>query len=123
LRDEVRTQRAPTPVDVPGGREVPGADVASIERRALALERRLAQAQARERRARAEAGHLARALEEAERDRARLADLEAQLRGPHEAEYWLDVVQSSLSWRVTRPLRWLGRRRRPARRASGEPRR
>ncbi|HEV7459400.1 MAG TPA: hypothetical protein VGN78_02595 [Solirubrobacteraceae bacterium] len=100
---------------VPAHADPPPDDAGDQERQVDALHRRLAQAHAREHRAREETARLGRALERAERDRLRVEALEAQLRDPHHAEYWLDVLQSSFSWRVTRPLRWIARRRLVAR--------
>ena len=109
--DEGRTPLTAVPDAAEAQR--PTAGHAEIERRLHAAERGLAQAQARERDARAQAARLVVALERAECEGARAAALEAQLRRPQDAEYWLDVVQSLLSWRLTRQLRWLSRRCRP----------
>jgi hypothetical protein len=116
--DEARRPLTAVPVEAD---PVPGSTV-DLERQLDAMHRRLAQSHARERRAREETVRLGRALERAERDRLRVESLEAQLRGPQDAEYWLDVVQSSFSWRVTRPLRWIARWRLVARLRSRDQR-
>lgn len=52
---------------------------------------------------------LTRALEEAEQQLAEVPGLRDELDAARDADYWLEVTKASLSWRVTRPLRWCTR--------------
>jgi septal ring factor EnvC (AmiA/AmiB activator) len=54
-------------------------------------------------------GHLTRALETAEQELAALPPLRDELEATRDSAHWLEMTQASLSWRVTRPLRWLAR--------------
>jgi hypothetical protein len=80
--------------------------------------RELEAERARRRRAEGQAARAVAALERAERELALLRELEAECADLRNARYWLDVLESSLSWRLTRPLRWATRQvSRSARRA------
>jgi hypothetical protein len=81
----------------------------ALEQRIAELERELARMRGREESWRTERGQLLEALETAERELAELPALLRELQDTRDTGYWLAVVQSSLSWRVTRPLRALGR--------------
>ena len=52
---------------------------------------------------------LTRALETAEQELAAVPGLREELDAARDSVHWLEVTQSSLSWRLTRPLRWLTR--------------
>jgi hypothetical protein len=90
----------------------------ALEHRVAELERELAQMRGREAGWQAERGRLVAALEEAEREVADLPALQYEAEVTRDTAYWLAVVQSSWSWRLTRPLRAVSRlagrvRRRP----------
>ena len=55
---------------------------------------------------------LTRALEASEQQLAEVPGLREELDAARDSAYWLDVTKSSLSWRLTRPLRWVTRGRR-----------
>jgi multidrug resistance efflux pump len=57
---------------------------------------------------------LTRALEASEQQLAEVPSLRDELEAARDAAYWLDVTKASLSWRLTRPLRWVTRGRRRA---------
>jgi hypothetical protein len=81
----------------------------ALEQRIAELERELARMRGREERWRTERSQLLEALEAAERELAELPALRRELQDTRDTWYWLTVVQSSLSWRLTRPLRALSR--------------
>jgi hypothetical protein len=81
----------------------------ALERRVAELERELAQMRGRETNWRAERGRLLAALEAAEREVADLPALQYEAEVTRDTAYWLAVVQSSWSWRLTRPLRAVSR--------------
>jgi hypothetical protein len=90
----------------------------ALEHRVAELERELAQMRGREATWRAERSRLLGALEAAEREVADLPALQYEAEVTRDTAYWLAVVQSSWSWRLTRPLRAVSRvagrvRRRP----------
>jgi hypothetical protein len=91
----------------------------ALEQRVAELERELAQMRGREAGWQAERSRLLAALEAAEREVADLPALEYEAEVTRDTAYWLAVVQSSWSWRLTRPLRAVsrlgGRVRRPPR--------
>jgi hypothetical protein len=96
------------------GREV-------LERRITELEREIAQLLGREGAWRTERTRLLAALAAAEAEVAELPALRQEAETARDTAYWLAVVQSSLSWRITRPLRAIscaGARLRGGRRAS-----
>jgi hypothetical protein len=76
-----------------------------LERRVAELERELAQMRGREEIWRAERSRLLTALATAEGEVAELPALRQETQRARDAAYWLAVVQSSWSWRLTRPLR------------------
>ena len=61
---------------------------------------------------------LTRALETSEQELAAVPGLRDELDAARDSAHWLEVTQSSLSWRVTRPLRWVTQR---MRRGTGRP--
>jgi hypothetical protein len=73
------------------------------------VERELARLRGREATWRQERRLLLAALNAAEREIADLPALRRELSETRDAGFWLAVTQSSLSWRVTRPLRAAGR--------------
>jgi hypothetical protein len=90
----------------------------ALEQRVAELERELAQMRGRERSRHAERIRLLAALEAAEQEVADLPALQYEAEVTRDTAYWLAVVQSSWSWRLTRPLRAVSRlagrvRRRP----------
>jgi hypothetical protein len=90
----------------------------ALEHRVAELERELAQMRGREATWRSERSRLLAALEAAEREVADLPALQYEAEVTRDTAYWLAVVQSSWSWRLTRPLRAVSRlgrrvRRRP----------
>ena len=92
----------------------------ALEHRVAELERELAQMRGHEATWQAERGRLLVALEAAEREVADLPALQYEAEVTRDTAYWLAVVQSSWSWRLTRPLRAVSRlagrvRRRPRR--------
>ena len=76
-----------------------------LERRVAELERELAQTRAREKIWSAERSRLLAALEEAEREIGEVPALRYEAEVTRDTAYWLAVVQSSWSWRITGPLR------------------
>jgi hypothetical protein len=90
----------------------------ALEQRVADLERQLAQMRGREVGWQAERSRLLAALEAAEQEVADLPALQYEAEVTRDTAYWLTVVQSSWSWRLTRPLRAMSRfagrvRRRP----------
>jgi hypothetical protein len=90
----------------------------ALEQRVAELERELAQMRGRETSWHAERSRLLAALEAAEQEVADLPALQYEAEVTRDTAYWLTVVQSSWSWRLTRPLRAMSRlagrvRRRP----------
>jgi hypothetical protein len=81
----------------------------ALEHRVAELERELAQMRGREATWQAERGRLLAALEAAEREVADLPALQYEAEVTRDTAYWLAVVQSSWSWRLTRPLRAVSR--------------
>jgi hypothetical protein len=75
------------------------------EQRVARLERELAQLRGREATWRTERNRLLAALAEAEREVAELPALRYEAEVTRDATYWLSVIQSSWSWRLTSPLR------------------
>jgi hypothetical protein len=82
-----------------------GSDTAALERRIAELERDVSQLRGREAAWRTERERLLAALEEAEREVVELPALRREAEMTRDTAYWLAVVQSSLSWRLTAPLR------------------
>src|SRR5436190_22044738 len=70
----------------------PEAELAVLRRREALLEAQISQ--------------LTRALEAAEQQLAKVPRLRDELDAAREADYWLEMTKTSLSWRLTRPLRW-----------------
>jgi DNA-binding IclR family transcriptional regulator len=89
----------------------PGPEAPATTDRVAELERELARLRGREAGWRQERRRLLAALEAAERELVDLPALEHELRAARDTGYWLEVVQSSLSWRITRPLRAAARLR------------
>jgi hypothetical protein len=87
----------------------PEAAAVALEQRIAELERDLARMRGREERWRTERSQLLEALDAAEAELAELPALRRELQDTRDTGYWLTVVQSSLSWRLTRPLRALSR--------------
>jgi Zn-dependent oligopeptidase len=69
------------------------AEIATLRRREASYEAQIKQ--------------LTQALETAEQELADVPGLRDELEAARDSAHWLEVTQSSLSWRVTRPLRWL----------------
>jgi hypothetical protein len=82
-----------------------GSDAATLERRIAELERDVAQLRGREAAWRTERARLLAALEAAEREVVEVPALRHEAELTRDTAYWLAVVQSSLSWRLTAPLR------------------
>ena len=80
-----------------------------LEERVAVLQREVAQLRGREASWRAERTRLLAAFETAERELAELPAIRHEADVNRDTAYWLAVVQSSLSWRLTRPLRALSR--------------
>jgi hypothetical protein len=91
----------------------------ALEHRVGELERELAQMRGREATWQAERSRLLAALEAAEQEVADLPALQYEAEVTRDTAYWLSVVQSSWSWRLTRPLRAVSGM---ARRVRGRPR-
>jgi hypothetical protein len=91
----------------------------ALEHRVGELERELAQMRGREATWQAERSRLLAALEAAEQEVADLPALQYEAEVTRDTAYWLSVVQSSWSWRLTRPLRAVSRL---AGRVRGRPR-
>ena len=81
----------------------------ALEHRVAELERKLAQVRGREANWQAERSRLLAALDAAEREVADLPALQYEAEVTRDTAYWLAVVQSSWSWRLTRPLRAVSR--------------
>jgi hypothetical protein len=94
-------------------RPAPGSDGRfpriAAERRIAELQRELARMRGREATWRAERSRLLAALAEAERELVELPALRYEAEVTRDTAYWLAVVQSSWSWRLTRPLRTVSR--------------
>src|SRR5438270_830970 len=75
-----------------------------LEERVAVLQREVAQLRGREASWRAERTRLLAALETAERELAELPAIRHEADVNRATAYWLAVVQSSLSWRLTRRL-------------------
>jgi hypothetical protein len=101
-----RGESPPAAVTAASPREVAAV---ALEQRIAELERELARMRGREESWRTERGQLLEALETAERELAELPALRRELQDTRDTGYWLAVVQSSLSWRLTRPLRAISR--------------
>ena len=114
LQRRRESDRATAPADPDG----PARTIA-LEQRVAELARELAQMRGREAGWQAERSRLLDALEAAEREVADLPALQYEAEVTRDTAYWLAVVQSSWSWRLTRPLRAVsrlgGRVRRPPR--------
>ena len=82
-----------------------GADAGALQGRIAELEREVLGLRGREAAWRAERGRLLEALESAETEIAQLPALRHEVARSRDAAYWLAVIQSSFSWRITAPLR------------------
>jgi chromosome segregation ATPase len=86
---------------------MPGEEIERLERALRQAHQELEQLRARAGRATNQLRQATIALERTERELARLLALEADFERSRDAQYWLDVLESSLSWRITAPLRRL----------------
>ena len=80
-------------------------DPVALEKRVAELEREVAHLRGREAVWRTERAQLLGALESAETELVELPALRHEAELSRDAAYWLAVLQSSLSWRITAPLR------------------
>jgi Tfp pilus assembly protein FimV len=102
----IRESPAPPPARLPTPAPPDGEQRRrALEHRVAELERELAEMRAHEAAWSAERGRLLAALEAAEREVVDLPALRHQAEITSDTAYWLAVVQSSWSWRLTRPLR------------------